>query len=262
MGAQGQARGGAPCCAAALGTQVVCMETRTPDPPVFGFPFPHPGTLVYQIDQIISTPPVAFAKHGALARLIARAGTWSSASAVTRPYPPAAERRLGQSRPGSMSTMGSSNAWNCPSSSKDAPRCGRGTGLADRTASPKQIPSPRNREGMAPERIFSLIFPPSRPIFPVICLAVCRAFVVWTQATDGSAVDGHAVTPTRSSSPPSAGHASIFLGNSTGPRLAQSSQLPHAQSSFSPAGRPRSWAAGFKHLGMPAPAALPPPAQT
>lgn len=91
-----------------------------------------------------------------------------------------------------------------------------------------------------------LIFPPSRPIFPVICLVVCRVFVVWTQATDGSAVDGHAVTPTRSSSPPSAGHASMFLGNSTGPRLAQSSQLPHVQSSFSPAGHPRCWVAGFK----------------
>lgn len=169
MGAQGQARGGAPCCAAALGTQVVCMETRTPDPPVFSFPFPHPGTLVYQIDQIISTPPVAFAKHGDLARLIARAGTWSFASAVTRPYPPAAERRLGQSRPGSMSTMGSSYAWNCPSSSKDAPRCGRGTGLADRTASPKQIPRYQAR-GIAKEwrqKGFSLsFFPPSRPILP------------------------------------------------------------------------------------------------
>lgn len=111
---------------------------------------------------------------------------------------------------------------------QDAPRCARGTGLADRTASPKQIPRYQAR-GFAKEwrqKGFSLSFFPSlgqfSPSFVWSCAGFLSSGPCPSRATECSRRSCRDTHQTRSSSPPSTGHASIFLGNSTGPRPAES----------------------------------------
>lgn len=149
---------------------------------------------------------------------------------------------------------------------QDAPRCARGTGLADRTASPKQIPRYQAR-GFAKEwrqKGFSLSFFPLLGQFSPSFVWSCAGFLSSgpcpsraTECSRRSCRDTHTLPAPH----PVPGTHQYSWETPRDPGRPRASTPPHVQTSFSPAGRPRSWAAGFKHVGMPAPAALPPPAQ-